>query len=61
LYHYPQERTLDRLPAFDGSQDQTPASRRSLEAVLPESGAALWIQHDLAAHTRRRKAPAFYD
>ena len=61
LYHYPQERTMDRLPTFEVSEDQTRESRRQLEAFLQRTGAQLWIQHDLNAHRRLRLAPAFYD
>lgn len=61
LYHYPEERTLNRLPTFEVSEEQTAASRRSLEAFLMRTGAALWIQHDLVNHRALRKAPEYYD
>jgi glyoxylase-like metal-dependent hydrolase (beta-lactamase superfamily II) len=61
LYHYPQERTMNRLPTFEVSEEQTRESRRRLEAFLQRTGAQLWIQHDLTAHRRLRLAPAFYD
>lgn len=61
LYHYRQERTLNRLPTFEISVDQTRESRRSLESFLQRTGAQLWIQHDLLAHQRLRLSPQFYD
>lgn len=61
LYHYPEERTLDRIPTIEISQEQTRASRQGLEAFLKESGAALWIQHDRAAAAKLKLAPEFYD
>jgi len=61
LYHYPEERTLNRLPTFEFNVDQTRESRAALEAFLKTSGAQLWIQHDLAAMAKVRKAPAYYD
>lgn len=61
LYHYPEERTLDRLPVADFNQDQTARSRESLEAFLKQTNSQLWIQHDLVAHRKLRMAPAFYD
>ena len=61
LYHYPEERTLDRIPTIEISQDQTRASRQGLEAFLKESGAALWIQHDRAAAAKLKLAPEFYE
>jgi glyoxylase-like metal-dependent hydrolase (beta-lactamase superfamily II) len=61
LYHYEEERTLDRLPTFEFNEEQTRAARRSLDAFLQKSGARLWIQHHLPAHAALRKAPAYYD
>jgi N-acyl homoserine lactone hydrolase len=61
LYHYPQERTMDRYPNFELSVDQTRASRIALDAFLTRTGAQLWIQHDLTAHAKLRKAPLFYE
>ncbi|HET9361635.1 MAG TPA: N-acyl homoserine lactonase family protein [Vicinamibacterales bacterium] len=60
LYHYPQERTLGRLPTFEANQDQTRASRASLDAFLAKTKARLWIQHDFTAHAKLKKAPEYY-
>jgi N-acyl homoserine lactone hydrolase len=61
LYHYPQERTLGRLPTFEFNAEQTRAARRSVDAFLTRTGARLWIQHDFAADARLKKAPAYYE
>jgi glyoxylase-like metal-dependent hydrolase (beta-lactamase superfamily II) len=61
LYHYPEERTLNRLPTFEFDMEQTRQSREALEAFLEKTGARLWIQHDFTAMAKVRKAPAFYD
>jgi len=61
LYHYAEERSLDRVPTFEFDADQTRASRKAIEAFLRESGAQLWIQHDLRAAAKLKKAPEFYD
>ncbi|HEY7673047.1 MAG TPA: N-acyl homoserine lactonase family protein [Gammaproteobacteria bacterium] len=61
LYHYPQERTLKRLPTFEFSEEQTRASREDVEEFLARTGAALWIQHELAAHRKLKKSPEYYD
>ena len=61
LYHYPQERTMDRYPTFEFSEPQTRAARAGLETFLKRTGAALWIQHDLTAHAKLKKAPEFYE
>ena len=56
LYHYPEERTLDRMPEREKTT-QTPASRRALEAFMREVKAELWIEHDISAYSRQKKAP----
>ncbi len=61
LYHYPAERTLNRLPTFEVSEAETRAARAELEGFLARTGAALWIQHDLVAHRKLKKAPEYYD
>jgi hypothetical protein len=61
LYHYPEERTLNRLPTFEFNVDQTRESRAALETFLKQRGAQLWIQHDFTAMTKVKKAPAFYE
>jgi glyoxylase-like metal-dependent hydrolase (beta-lactamase superfamily II) len=61
LYHYPQERTLNRLPTFEFSEEQTRIAREDVEDFLSRTGAALWIQHELAAHRALKKAPEYYE
>jgi len=61
LYHYPEERTLHRVPTFDVDPKATAASREALDAFMQKAGAKLWIQHDLAANLKTNKAPAFYE
>jgi glyoxylase-like metal-dependent hydrolase (beta-lactamase superfamily II) len=61
LYHYPEERTTGRLPTFEFNADQSRASRQKVEALLKETGAELWIEHDIATHEKLPKAPAFVE
>jgi glyoxylase-like metal-dependent hydrolase (beta-lactamase superfamily II) len=61
LYHYPEERTLNRLPVADANVDDTAASRQALERFLQQAGAVLWIQHDLHGMARLKKSPLYYD
>jgi glyoxylase-like metal-dependent hydrolase (beta-lactamase superfamily II) len=61
LYHYPAERTLNRLPTFEVSEAETSAARAELEGFLTRTRAQLWIQHDLPAHRKLKKAPEYYD
>jgi N-acyl homoserine lactone hydrolase len=61
LYHYPAERTLDRVPTFEFSQEQTRASRMAVDALLKKTGAQLWIQHDFNSNAKLKKSPQFYE
>ena len=61
LYHYAESRRLKRVPTFDYDQAQSRATREAIEAFLEKTGAQLWIQHDLKANARLRKAPQFYE
>jgi N-acyl homoserine lactone hydrolase len=60
LYHYPEERTLDRMPEREKTTG-TAASRAALDAFMTEVGAQLWIGHDITANSRQKKAPEYYD
>jgi N-acyl homoserine lactone hydrolase len=61
LYHFPEERTLDRVPTFDFDAAMTRATRAKVERFLQDSGAQMWIQHDPPTYAGLRKAPEFYD
>jgi N-acyl homoserine lactone hydrolase len=61
LYHYPEERTLNRLPVAEFNKEQTAASRAALEVFLKKTGAQLWIQHDFLGNAKLKKAPEFYE
>ena len=61
LYHYPEERTLKRIPTFDADEKQTAASREALDVFLKQTGAQLWIQHDFNANAKLKKAPGYYE
>jgi N-acyl homoserine lactone hydrolase len=61
LYHFPEERTLDRVPTFDFDAAMTRATRLKVEAFLKETGAQMWIQHDPPTYAGLKKAPDFYE
>jgi N-acyl homoserine lactone hydrolase len=61
LYHYPEERTLTRLPVAEFNREQTAASRAELEVFLKKTGAQLWIEHDIVGNAKLKKAPAYYE
>jgi N-acyl homoserine lactone hydrolase len=60
LYHYPEERTLNRMPEREKTTG-TAASRAALEAFMKDVKAALWIEHDISNYARQRKSPEYYD
>ena len=61
LYHFPESRTLRRVPTFDYDQELTPVTREAIEAFLANTGAQLWIQHDAVGNAMLKKSPEFYD
>lgn len=61
LYHFPQERTLNRFTVFEFDKEQTRRTRVEIDDFLKTTGASLWIQHDFIANRGLRKSPAFYD
>ena len=61
LYHFPENRTLKRVPTFNFDEAQTLASMDAVEDFLVESGARLWIEHDFAANALLAKSPAYYE
>ena len=63
LYHYPAERNLPNFTPFAalGNPQMEVASKAKVEALLKQTGAQLWIQHDIEAIGALKKSPAFYD
>jgi N-acyl homoserine lactone hydrolase len=61
LYHYREERVLDRVPTFEFDPVQTRASKVALDTFLKKTGAQLWIQHDYNGNAKLKKSPNFYD
>lgn len=61
LYHFPQEKALNRFPVFEFDREQTRRTRMEIDDFLKTTGASLWIQHDYIANGKLRKSPAFYD
>jgi N-acyl homoserine lactone hydrolase len=61
LYHYPEERTLDRVPTFEFNPAQTRATRVAIDAFMKKTGAQLWIQHDFLGNAKLKKSPRYYD
>ena len=61
LYHFPEERTMNRFPTFEFDKTQSAASRAMIDQFLKKTGAQLWIEHDLATFEKLKKAPEFYE
>ncbi len=51
LYHYAAERSLKKVPNMD-NKEQTTASRANIDQLLTQTGAQLWIQHDIVANAK---------
>ena len=61
LYHYPEERTLKKVPTTEFNREQSAASRVAIEAFLARTRAQLWIQHDFNAIAKLNTSPAYYE
>ncbi len=61
LYHYPEERKLNRVPTFEYSKEQSLASRAMIEDYCKKTGTQLWIEHDYVHNSKLKKSPQYYD
>jgi len=61
LYHYPEERTTGKTPSFEFNAAQSKVSRNRIEIFLKQTGAQLWIEHDIATHANLPKAPKYVE
>ena len=60
LYHYPEERTLHRMPPEE-LKTATPASRAMIDQFLIDQKAQLWICHGMAFYKNAIKSPGWYE
>jgi hypothetical protein len=60
LYHYPEERTLQRMPDSEKTTG-TVESRQKVEELSRRTGAQLWIGHSMEFFRTVRKSPSWYD
>ncbi len=61
LYHFALSREARRVPQFNVDADQTLAAMDRVEALVDETGAQFWIEHELARFQTHKKAPSYYD
>ena len=61
LYHFRVTRTLNATPIFNYNREQTLRSMQKVETLLKETGATLWIEHDMKLANTIDKSPSFYD
>ena len=61
LYHFRFSRENRRVPTFNTDAQLSLESMDRIEALLEETGATLWIEHELAWFEQLRKAPLYYD
>jgi glyoxylase-like metal-dependent hydrolase (beta-lactamase superfamily II) len=61
LYHYPEERKLNRVPTFEFDKDQTLKTRAAIEDYCKRTNTQLWIEHDYAANSKLKKSPKYYE
>ena len=61
LYHFRISREQRRVPTFNYDAETTLASMERVEALVDETGATFWIEHDLALFRGLDKAPGYYE
>jgi N-acyl homoserine lactone hydrolase len=61
LYHYPEERTTGKVPTFEWNAEVSRASRAKVESFVKQTGAQLWIEHDIATHAKLPFAPRYLE
>jgi len=61
LYHYAEERTLNRHPTFEFDQEQTRLARIEVDKFLKKMNAQRWIQHDLRENIKLKKSRSYYE
>jgi glyoxylase-like metal-dependent hydrolase (beta-lactamase superfamily II) len=61
LYHFAISREDMRVPTFNVDRELTLESMNRVEALVAETGASFWIEHELAFFEQLNKAPAYYD
>ncbi len=61
LYHFPESRALRRVPTFNFDAEMTLEAMDRVEDFLIETGARLWIEHDIAENAMLEKSPAYYE
>ena len=50
LFHFPEERTLDRVPTFEFNKEESAASRAAIDSFVKKTKAQMWIEHDAATN-----------
>jgi glyoxylase-like metal-dependent hydrolase (beta-lactamase superfamily II) len=62
LYHYPVELADRSFNPYGGKvSDQENASRAKIDMLMKQTGATLWIGHDLLLFDQLKKSPEYYD
>ena len=60
LYHFQFSRANRVVPLFNVDAEQTLRSMEKVEALVAETGADFWLQHDASLFDSQQKAPEFY-
>ena len=60
-YHFQYSRANRVVPLFNVDAEQTLQSMAKVEALVAETGADFWLQHDASLFDSQQKAPGFYE
>lgn len=60
LYRFPEELTLTPVPGGRNAE-RFAASKAKVQALIANTGAQLWIQHDIGGDAKLKKSPDYYE
>src|SRR5438046_1076843 len=61
LYHYPEEKTMNRFPSSEFNKEQSAKARADIDVFLKKKKAQMWIEHDEATNAKLKKAQENYE
>jgi N-acyl homoserine lactone hydrolase len=61
IYHFRISRDKRLVPSFNVDKEKSLESMEHIEKFLKETGAELWIEHELAQYNKLKKVPLYHD
>ena len=55
LYHFPEEKTMNRFPGFEYNKEESAVARKNIDEFQKKNKAEMWIEHDAATNAKLKK------